>query len=273
MQLCMNDVTIMKHEDLLTRIAAAGEAGYPAMEIRKAAILQALREGHRIADIRGALEKAGIELACVNAVESITFNGKRGGRVLLEAAEYLFYLTKELGCDMVEVIGSFKAPTEDPEEIKKETAESLLRLSDAAKPYGIRLALEFMGVPACSVKTLNQTLEILEEVNRDNVGILFDSWHHYAAGGTVENILQVHPGQMFMVHVSDCPEKAPFTAARTESWLPGDGGVPIAEQLRALQQVGYDGPVSLEVMSPEVQDMELRSCLAACRDALLPLLP
>ena len=141
MQLCMNDVTIMKHEDLLTRIAAAGEADYPAMEIRKAAILQALREGHRIADIRGALEKAGIELACVNAVESITFNGKRGGRVLLEAAEYLFYLTKELGCDTVEVIGSFKAPTEDPEEIKKETAESLLRLSDVAKPYGIRLAL------------------------------------------------------------------------------------------------------------------------------------
>ena len=273
MQLCMNDVTIMKHSDLLSRISAAGDAGFPAMEIRKAAILQALREGCRIADIRRALENAGIELACVNAVDSISFNGKRGTVIHSEAAEYLFYLVRELGCSMVEVIGTFKAPTEDPAEIRKETAEALLRLSDLARPYGINLGLEFMGLPASSVKTLAQSLEILEDVNRDNVGILFDSWHHYAAGGTVEEILKVRPEQMFMVHVSDCPERAPLTARRSESWLPGEGVVPIAEQLAALKQIGYDGPVSAEIMSPEVQDMPLSDCLAACRDTLLPLLP
>ena len=273
MQLCMNDVTIMKHGDLLSRIAAVGEAGYPAMEFRKAALLSALRSGTRISEIREALDAAGVEVPCLNAVESISFNEKRGVRVLSEAAEYLFYLCSELGCPCVEVIGSFKVPTEDPEEIRKETAEALIRLSDTARPYGIRLAMEFMALPVSSVKTLDQSLRILEDVGKDNVGILFDTWHHYAGGGTAEDILKARSDQIFMVHVSDCPEGSPLSIPRAESYFPGDGAIPIAEQLSALQKIGYDGAVSLEIMAPDVQDMEIEACLSKGCETLLPLLP
>ncbi len=273
MQLCMNDVTIMKHGDLLSRIAAVGQAGYPAMEFRKAALLSALRSDVRTADIRKALDASGVEISCLNAEESISFNGKRGSRVLGEAAEYLFYLCSELGCPCVEVIGSFKAPTEDADEIKKETAEALLRLSDIAKPYGIRLAIEFMALPGSSVRTLEQSLEILDIVNRDNVGVLFDTWHHFAGGGTAEDILKAGSGRIFMVHVSDCPEGTPFEIPRTESFFPGDGAVPIAEHLAAIRETGYDGAVSLEIMAPEVQEMRTVDCLAKGCETLLPLFP
>ena len=56
------------------------------------------------------------------------------------------------------------------------TPLALLRLSDAAADDGVRLALEFMAVPGSSVQTFAQCAEILEAVDRANVGMLLDTW-------------------------------------------------------------------------------------------------
>ena len=55
-----------------------------------------------------------------------------------------------------------------------------------------------------------------------------------------------------MVHVSDCPARAPFTAQRAESYWPGEGDAPLEELLRSVRETGYDGPCSVEVMDPNV---------------------
>ena len=157
-------------------------------------------------------------------------------RVLAEMSEYLFYCCRAIGCDCVEVIASFKAPTEDLEEIRVETVRALKQLSDVAKPYGIKLALEYMGVPASSVKTFDQALAIVNEVDRDNVGILLDTWHHYAGGCKTADILKADKGQTFMVHTSDCPRHEPFEALRAESFMPGEGAVEIAAMLENLKK-------------------------------------
>ena len=269
MQLCMNELTIMQNGDLFSHIASCAEHGYSHMEIRKASLIRTLRAGHSLEEIDRALKDHGVTPACVNAIESISFNNRRGMRMLKELSDYLFYCCRSIGCSCVEVIASFRAPTDDPEEIKQETVQSLLQLSDVADHYGVNLALEYMGLPDSSVKTFRQSLEIVDAVGRHNVGILLDTWHHYAFGSQPEDILLARDGQVFMVHVSDCPAREPGQAIRSESYLPGDGVVPIADMLRNLKQIGYDSAVSVEIFDPAIQAIPTDACLTAAREKTL----
>ena len=219
MKFCINEMTIMKSGDILSHIAACSLHGIDCMEVCKRSLLQYLRDGGTLPALKEAFFDYGVKPVCINAIESISFHEKRGMRVLKEASEYLFYCSKEIGCDCVEVIASFKVPATSTEEINEETAQALRQLSDVAEPYGVKLALEYMGVPGSSVRTFLQAKEIIEAVERDHVGILLDTWHHYAMGSQPDDILQAKASQIFMVHTSDCPERAPGTAVRTERYL------------------------------------------------------
>ena len=272
MDLCINEVCLMQSGDLPAHIEACARHGIRHMEVRKASLLQYLRSGRTLEELKRTFQEYGVSPACLNSIESISFNNKRGMRVLKEMSEYLFYCCRAIGCDCVEVIGSFKVPTDSPEEIHENTVEALTQLSDAAKPYGIRLALEYMGVPASSVKTFRQALSIVNAVGRDNVGLLPDTWHHYAMGSAPEEILQAKSGQIFMVHVSDCPRRKPGEALRPESYMPGNGVVEIRKMLEYFGAVGYRGPVSVEVMDPALQALPAAELLELSKEKTLPLL-
>ena len=127
-------------------------------------------------------------------------------------------------------------------------------------------------MPASSVKTFNQALSIINAVDRDNVGLLPDTWHHYAMGSTPEDILKARGEQIFAVHVSDCPRRKPGEALRSESYLPGDGVVEIGKMLEYLGKVGYRGPVSVEVMDPTLQALPAAELLELSKERTLPLL-
>ena len=79
------------------------------------------------------------------------------------------------------------------------------------------------------------------------------STRHFCAGGSrPEELSALRGDRLFMVHVSDCPARAPFTAQRAESYWPGEGDAPLEELLRSVRATGYDGPCSVEVMDPTV---------------------
>ena len=89
-------------------------------------------------------------------------------------------------------------------------------------------------------------------MDRANVGMLLDTWHFCAGGSRPEELSALRGDRLFMVHVSDCPARAPFTAQRAESYWPGEGDAPLEELLRSVRATGYDGPCSVEVMDPNV---------------------
>jgi len=272
MQLCMNEVCILQSGDLLSHIEACAAHGFHHMEIRKSSLLQYMRSGGTLEELKRTLDRCEVTPACLNSIESISFNNKRGMRVLKEMSEYLFFCCKSIGCNCVEVIGSFKVPTEDPREIQDNTVEALRQLSDVATPYGIKLALEYMAMPGSSVNSFGQALDIVNGAARPNVGILLDTWHHYAMGSAPEEIGQARSDQIHVVHISDCPAYAPGKAPRTESYLPGDGVVDLSAMLRQLKGIGYDGVVSVEVMDPALQAMPAAQLLEQSHMRTQPLL-
>ena len=184
MELCFNEMTVMKNGTLPEDIALCAQAGFSAVELRKGTLLRYLRGGGTLEALWQTLEEQHVRAASLNALESVSFQTKAGGRMLRELSEWCFAACRVLGCGCMEVIASFNVPEGvSTAAICRGTADSLLRLSDAAADYGVRLALEVMAMPGSSVQTFAQCAEILEAVDRANVGMLLDTWH-FCAGGS-----------------------------------------------------------------------------------------
>lgn len=79
----------------------------------------------------------------------------------------------------------------------------MTELSDIAEPYGVKIALEFVGHPECTVNTFSQAYDIVNTVNRDNVGLVFDSFHFHAMGSNLEDLKQADGKKIFIYHIDD----------------------------------------------------------------------
>ena len=258
---CYNMATTMSGATLEEDIILAAGAGFRHIELRKEKLLNYLQRGHSTEELKHLLEEKNIKPVCINALSDVGFNKGQARLTVQELCHMLCYVGRSVGCPDLEVIASFRAPTDDYETVAAETADALTALGKIAAEYHMRLALEYMGVPKCSVRTFAHALDIVNRVGRDNVGLLSDTWHHFAGGSKPEDILNARGDQIFVVHVGDAPDKAPLTLRRSECVFPGDGAAPIAEMLRALRQIGYDGAVSVEVFDEAVQAMRPEECI------------
>ena len=272
MNFCINEMCLAQQGDLLSHIEECAAQDIKSMEVSKNSLIAYLRDGGTLETLGETFRRSGVAPVCVNSIESISFNTKRGMRVLREMSEFLFYCCRCLNCQCVEVIGSFKVPTKDEAQIEEETVQALRLLSDAAKPYGIRLALEYMGVADSSVFRFAQALSIVRKTGRENVGLLVDTWHHYASGSAPEELLEAAEEEIYMVHISDCPACRPGEAIRTNSLLPGQGDAPLQAMLENLSAIGYRGPVSAEVFAPSIRGLEPAEYISRTKAATMPLL-
>ena len=258
---CYNMATTMNSATLEQDVVLAAGAGFRHIELRKEKLLDYLRRGGSLTELKTLLEENRIRPVCINALADITFHKGQSRAAVAELCHFLCDAGRAVGCRDLEVIAAFHAPTDEREAVTEETAGVLSELGGIAADYGMRLALEYMGVPNNSVRTFDHALEIVERVGRANVGLLPDTWHHFAGGSKPEDLLKARADQIFTVHVSDAPDKAPLSLRRSECLWPGDGAAPIAAMLRCLRQIGYDDIVSVEVFDPGIQAAAPEACI------------
>ena len=126
--------------------------------------------------------------------------------------------------------------------------------------HGCRLGLEFIGP-----RTMRENLRYgfiyspegmlcLAEAIGANVGLLMDAYHWYTAGGNLADIRTLRAEDVVYVHVNDAPAGVAIEAQLDQvRRLPGATGViDIAGFLRALESIGYDGPVTPEPFRKEL---------------------
>jgi sugar phosphate isomerase/epimerase len=118
---------------------------------------------------------------------------------------------------------------------------------------GVRTALEF--VPYGGVRTLSEGIDVCAEIGWDRCGLLLDTWHFFRGGEDWELLRSLTPEQIALVHVNDAPPPVGDLAyeSRFRRTRPGDGTFPLADFLDALEGLGYEGVVSLEVLSASLR--------------------
>lgn len=149
-------------------------------------------------------------------------------------------------------------------------------IAEILRDEGIRFGIEYIGPKTYRdafqhefIYTLDGLMELIAAINVDNVGVMLDSWHLFASGGSLADIERLTNDDIVVVHVNDAPAGIPWDEQiDTVRTLPGETGViDLAGFMRALQQLGYDGPVMPEPFNQRINDIAAHDPLAAAREA------
>jgi len=148
-------------------------------------------------------------------------------------------------------------------------ADALRELSEFAMLHGVRLSLlpmhSFFAPTWTYLHTLDETLELLDNVNHSSVGLAFDTYHLWREPRLLERIPELVPFTG-VVQVSDS-RRAPQTDS--DRCFPGEGRIPLTDIVRAFQQAGYDGYFDVQVWSDEGWAKTSAEVTRLCQDSPL----
>jgi len=249
MKIALNGATTM-FADLETDIKAASAAGYELIEIW-AAKLRDFLETKTVADLKRLLEENNLEPYSINSIEFITFRTAEDYKQIKAECEEYSKIAGEINCPYVVVVPGKLPENADETEIVEESVKVLNELADIAAKHHVGLAFEFLGQADCSVQTLDLDKKIIEKVNRENVGLVIDTFHFYAGNSTLEAIETLDPKKLFIFHINDAEDLPKADLTDAHRLYPGEGILPIKEIKARFDKIGYDRMVSIEIFRPE----------------------
>jgi sugar phosphate isomerase/epimerase len=143
-----------------------------------------------------------------------------------------------------------------------EFARRVHPILDACREAGVRFALEVHpGQIAFDLYSAERTLEAVE--HRDEFGFTFDPSHFHWQGVEPAEFVRHFPDRILHVHVKDIVLQLggrssvlnshfPYGDSRRgwEFRTPGRGGLTWESIIRALNEIGYDGPLSVDWRDP-----------------------
>jgi sugar phosphate isomerase/epimerase len=133
--------------------------------------------------------------------------------------------------------------------------------------FGCMLGLEYVGPRTLRaghkyefISTLSETLELIDRLGLDNVGVLLDCWQWYTANETLAELDELDGAKVVYVHLNDAPVgRDVSTQIDDQRMLPGATGVIDVENfLKALQRLAFEGPVAVEPFNAELNSLEPR---------------
>lgn len=159
----------------------------------------------------------------------------------------------------------------------RQHARRLRAVAQILKDQDIRLGMEYVGTRTIWTKqrypfihTLKEMRDLIAEIGSGNTGVVLDCWHWWQAEDTVADVLTLKNEDVISVDLNDAPSGVPKDQqvdGRRE--LPcATGVIDVGAFLKALNQIGYDGPVRAEPFNKPLKDMENEPACAATISAL-----
>ncbi len=230
---CIELLFAAEHPDFADRIRAAKTAGLDAVEF--------WRFSNKDLDaVKAALDETGLPLAGIlcEPIAPLTDPASHAG--FLEGVRTSLAAAQRLGAPMLiaqagdELGGVARAA---------QHAAIVRVLKEAGKILegtGVVLALEPLNDrvdhPGYYLTSTEEGLDIVDEVARPEVRLIYDIYHSAVMGERIEDVLKGRLDRVVHVHLADTP-------GRHE---PGTGSMDWADRLKWLVGQGYDGLVGLE---------------------------
>jgi 2-keto-myo-inositol isomerase len=250
MKLSLNGATTMK-ADLATDVQAAAAAGFDYVEIWAAKLREFLKS-HSVSDLKKLFDESGAKPLSISCIEHITFSDTPAYAQIRTECEELAAIAEAIACPYIVVVpGAFPAGGLSSYEVIEETVRVLRELASIAERHRVALAFEFLCQKDCSVQTLELANEIVQKVNRRNIGLVVDSFHFYVGGSTIKMIDALDPKRLFIFHINDAEDLPLDQLTDAHRLLPGLGTLKLKEIIEAFKRIGYDGAASVEVFRPE----------------------
>lgn len=147
----------------------------------------------------------------------------------------------------------------------RQHTERLRACAKVLKDHGIRFGFEYVAPKTLMaryrypfIRTMGETLELIDTIGTGNLGLVLDSFHWYCAEDTAEDILALDKQDIVTCDLND----ARADLSRDEQIdgtreMPGATGViDLKAFLNALVEIGYDGPMRSEPFNQPMRDMD-----------------
>ncbi|MGC8833446.1 MAG: sugar phosphate isomerase/epimerase family protein [Armatimonadota bacterium] len=242
---CINGATTLPYS-LEDDIRSAGRAGFEQVEIWSAK-LNAYLQNHTVKDLKKLLREAGVTAAAICPYSLVMFGDVKPA---LDTVTRAAQIASEIGCPVLLVCPD--APPQDMprEEAFKKAGREARRYAEAAAKYGVKIAIEPLGMHPF-VPGPKEALRIIREANHPALGLMIDTFHYYKSGVTLDEIRSIPVNRLLIVHVNGCESRPPAELNDGHRLYPGEGIIPITDIFRILKQKGYKGPLSVEVFRQE----------------------
>ncbi len=157
----------------------------------------------------------------------------------------------------------------DPKEFLAMMVRRFREVCAVLADYGVRFGIEWVA-PAHFRRTgnpllwrMDQALDLCDEIGAPNIGLLVDSFHWFCAQHSLEELKALPKERIVHVHINDAPDRPVEEQVDDERVMPSDGIIDLVGFLRALKAAGYEGAVSVEVLSKTLPQQFSKDELAA----------
>ena len=190
-----------------------------------------------------------------------------------------FELADGVGARYLQTIGPYPGTVDD-------AAAGFASLCDRAADHGLLVGLEFL--PFTNIATAADAWAIARLSGRPNAGLCVDSWHHERGARDLSLITAVPADRIFAIQLDDgtiTPQDPDYyTDTLTNRCVPGEGEFDLVGLIRALDSMGVQAPISMEVISSELQQLPhteaarriadgMRAVIARARSGTGPISP
>lgn len=230
---CIEWLFAAEHPDFAARIGAAHDAGLDAVEFWH-------HSNKDLAAVEEALRDSGLPLAGILCEPMAPLTDSSAHGAFLAALETTLQAAVRLGAKVVIAQAGDALPGTPRSEQHAAIVEGLQRAARLLEGSGVVLAVEPLNDrvdhPGYYLTSTSEGLDIIDEVARPEVRLLYDIYHSAVMGEVTEEVLAGRVDRLAHVHLADAPGRG----------APGSGDLDYRHRLDWLQDAGYDGYVGLE---------------------------
>lgn len=258
LKLGYNEATCKENSNVKRDLELCEKYGYDYIELRLDMLKEYLKY-NSLSDLKEYFANSKIKPYALNSIEDINFCTAKEWETLLNLFNFACAVAKEIGNPYVIVVPTMSDDicTKDEREVFEDSVKVLNELADVAESYGVKISFEPIGDRRWCCNSLRQGLEIIEAVNRENVGLTVDCINFYMndKAADLEFIKKIPKEKLFVFHINDCEDLPLGILDHCHRLMPGLGAIPVADIANAVKEVGYTGPACLELFRPEYWNM------------------
>ena len=228
-------------DEAIRRIAAIG---YDGVEIGCAAphAWPAYLSKERRAELRNLLEASGLQAVSLlptpgggpgfNPASPLPEEREATVRYYNEVID----LASDLSAKKVLYIAGWQIFGTSRQQAWDRTKNCLDQIASHADKKGITILVEPTAAATNLIETADDAMELMRSVARDNVKVMFDTFHALYRNEIPADYVRAMRDDLVHIHVSD-----------SNRVIPGEGRVDWIGLMRALNECGYDGYLTMEI--------------------------
>jgi 2-keto-myo-inositol isomerase len=245
------------------------DLGLSKVEIRNDLPGGAAIDGMPPASAAELAKKHGISIISINALQK--FNLKAVEAKNLAELDKLLELAAALHCAAVVMCpNNDKNDHRDARSRVEETLSALKTYGPSFKKRGILGLVEPLGFHESSLSSIVVAAETIKKAGFDCYKIAYDTFHFYLGPDNENDVDAPLVSRVGLIHVSGVEASIPKETWRDEQrvLLSNADRMASRDQVDQIVALGYEGDISFEPFSPEVQRMSRDALASALRKSI-----